>query len=329
MKALALTVMFALSLFLAPLAAEAQQPGKVARIGVLSPGSPAAAERWRAMLLQGLYDLGYVEGQNITFTYRYAEEKPERLPALAAELVQLPVDVIVAGPPEAVQAAKQVTSTIPIVMVTGGPDPVGAGFVTSLARPGGNVTGVSLVFGDALAGKWVALLKEALPQVSRVAVLWDPTRPMITATMQEVERVAQGVGLRLQRMAARQADEFDAAFAAMVREGSEALIVLRSATFSRARHRLVELVATHRLPAIYEDRRYVEAGGLMSYGSNPDVVFYRAGYYVDRILKGTKPADLPVEQPVKFELVIDLKTAQALGLTIPPSLLFQADEVIK
>ena len=319
----------AFGLLCAPRAVEAQQPGKVSRIGVLYPGSPAAAERWRAMLLQGLHDLGYVEGQNITFMYRYAEEKPERLPNLAAELVQLPVDVIVAGPPEAVQAAKQVTSTIPIVMVTGGPDPVGAGFVTSLARPGGNVTGVSLVFGDEFAGKWVALLKEALPQVSRVAVLWDPTPPMITATMQEVERVAQGVGLRLQRAAARQADEFDAAFAAMVREGSEALIVLRSATFSRARHRLVELVATHRLPAIYEDRRYVEAGGLMSYGSNPDVVFYRAGYYVDRILKGTKPADLPVEQPVKFELVINLKTAQALGLTISPTLLFQADEVIR
>jgi putative tryptophan/tyrosine transport system substrate-binding protein len=328
MKALVFTVLLALS-FTATLAAEAQQPGKVSRIGVLYPGSPAAAERWRAILLQGLHDLGYVEGQNITFTYRYAEEKPERLPNLAAELVQLPVDVIVAGPPEAVQAAKQVTSTIPIVMVTGGPDPVGAGFVTSLARPGGNVTGVSLVFGDEFAGKGVALLKEALPQVSRVAVLWDPTRPMITAAMQEVERVAQGVGLRLQRVAARQADEFDAAFAAMVREGSEALIVLRSATFSRARHRLVELVATHRLPAIYEDRRYVEAGGLMSYGSNPDVVFYRAGYYVDRILKGTKPADLPVEQPVKFELVINLKTAQALGLTISPSILFQADEVIR
>ena len=220
------SVALALCLLWLPLTAAVPQPAKVPRIGVLYPGSPSAAERLQSMLLQGLHDLGYVEGQNIIFEYRYAEEKPERLPALAAELVQLPVDVIVAGPPEAVQAAKQVTSTIPIVMVTGGPDPVGAGFVTSLARPGGNVTGVSLVFGDELAGKWVALLKEALPQVSRVAVLWDPTRPMITATMQEVERVAQGVGLRLQRMAARQADEFEAAFAAMVREGSEALIVL-------------------------------------------------------------------------------------------------------
>src|SRR5205823_7967722 len=261
--------------------------------------------------------------------YRYAEEKPERLPALAAELVGLQVDVIVAGPPEAVQAAKQVTSAIPIVMVTGGPDPVGAGFVTSLARPGGNVTGVSLVFGEEFAGKWVALLKEALPPVSRVAVLWDPTRPMMPASMHEVERAAQGVGLRLQRVAARQADEFDGAFAAMTGEGAEALLVLRSATVARAGSWLVELAATHRLPAIYEDRRYVEAGGLMSYGPNPDVVFRRAAYYVDRILKGTKPADLPVEQPMRFELVVNLKTAKALGLTISPTFLFQADEVIQ
>jgi putative ABC transport system substrate-binding protein len=322
-------VALALSHLWLPLTATAQRPANVPRIGVLSPGSPSAVERWRSMLLQGLHDLGYVEGQNITFTYRYAEEKPERLPDLAAELVQLPVDIIVAGPPEAVQAAKQVTSTIPIVMVTGGPDPVGAGFVASLARPGGNVTGVSLVFGDEFAGKWVALLKEALPQVSRVAVLWDPTRPMISAAMQEVEHVAQGVGLRLQRVVARQADEFDGAFAAMTREGAEALIVLRSATFARAGRQLAELAAMHRLPAIYEDRRFVEAGGLMSYGPNPDVVFRRAAYYVDRILKGTKPADLPVEQPMKFEFVINLKTAQALGLTIPSTVLFQADEVLQ
>ena len=328
MKAVAL-IMLALTMLTAPLTSDAQQPGKVSRIGVLYVGSPSAAERQRSILLQGLHDLGYVEGQNITFAYRYAEEKPERLPDLAAELVQLQVDVIVAGPPEAVQAAKQVTSTIPIVMLTGGPDPVGSGLVASLARPGGNVTGVSLGFGEGFAGKRVALLKEALPQVSRVAVLWDPTRPMMSAVMHEAERAAQGVGLRLQRVVARQADEFDGAFAAMTREGPEALLVMPSAGFARARHRLVELAVTHRLPAIYEDRRYVEAGGLMSYGPNPDVVFHRASYYVDRILKGTKPADLPVEQPMKFELVINLKAAQALGLTIPPTLLFQADEVIR
>jgi len=323
------SVALALSLLWLPLPAAVPQPAKVPRIGVLYPGSPSAAERLQSMLLQGLHDLGYVEGQNISFEYRYAEEQPERLPTLAAELVRLPVDVIVAGPPEAVQAAKQVTSTIPIVMVTGGPDPVGMGLVASLARPEGNVTGVSLVFGEEIAGKWVELLKEALPPVSRVAVLWDPTRPMMSASMQEVERTAQGVGLRLQRVAARQADEFDGAFATMTREGAEALIVLRSATFARAGRRLVELAATHRLPAIYEDRRYVEAGGLMSYGPNPDVVFRRAAYYVDRILKGTKPADLPVEQPMRFELVVNLKTAKALGLTISPTFLFQADEVIQ
>src|SRR5437016_8867801 len=191
MKATALLATLVLGILLAPLATAVPQPAKVPRIGVLYPGSPSAAERLQAMLLQGLHDLGYVEGQNIIFEYRYAEEKPERLPTLAAELVRLQVDVIVAGPPEAVQAAKQVTSTIPIVMVTGGPDPVGMGLVASLARPGGNVTGVSLVFGEEFAGKWVELLKEALPPVSRVAVLWDPTRPMTSASPQELERTPQ------------------------------------------------------------------------------------------------------------------------------------------
>jgi len=319
-------VALALSLLWLPLTAAAQRPVKVPRIGVLYGGSPSGAEILQSMLLQGLHDLGYVEGQNITFAYRYAEGKPERLPDLAAELVQLQVDVIVAGPPEAAQAAKQVTSTIPIVMATGGPDPVGIGLVASLARPGGNVTGVSMGFDETLSGKSVALLKEALPQVSHVAVL---TSSMMSASMQEVERTAQGVGLRLQRVAARQADEFDGAFAAMTREGAEALIVVRSATFGLASRQLAELAATHRLPAIHSDRRFVEAGGLMSYGPNPDVVFRRAAYYVDRILKGTKPADLPVEQPMKFEFVINLKTAKTLGLTIPPTLLFQADEVIQ
>jgi putative ABC transport system substrate-binding protein len=314
-----------LSLLAVSFDATAQPTGKVWRIGYLSAGSGKISEAFQ----QGLHDLGYVEGQNITLEYRYAEEKPERLPDLAAELVGLQVDVIVAGPSEAVEAAKQVTNTIPIIMATGGSDPVGAGLVASLAQPGGNVTGVSMGIGEALTGKWVALLKEALPQVSRVAVLWDPTRPLVSAVLQEVERAAQGVGVRLQRMAARQADEFDGAFTAITRESAEALIVLQSATFSRARRRLVELAATHRLPTIYEYRRFVEAGGLMSYGPNPDVVSRRAAYYVDRILKGTKPADLPVEQPLRFELVINLKTAKALGLTIPPTFLFQADEVIQ
>jgi|SRR6516162_9695559 len=327
-SAVGLIVTLALSLLIVPLVAPAQPAGKLPQIGVLEPGLPPwDPGRGGARFRQGLRDLGYIEGQTITLEVRWAENHPERYPALVADLVRLPVDILVAGDTAAAVAAQHATRTMPIVAISF--DAVRDGLVTSLARPGGNVTGVSLVFGDELAGKWVALLKEALPQVSRVAVLWDPTRPMITATMQEVERVAQGVGLRLQRVAARQADEFDAAFAAMVHEGSEALIVLRSATFSRARHQLVALVATHRLPAIYEDRRYVEAGGLMSYGSNPDVVFYRAGYYVDRILKGAKPADLPVEQPVKCELVINLTTAQALGLTISPSILFQADEVIR
>ena len=214
-------------------------------------------------------------------------------------------------------------------MASGGPDPVGTGLVASLARPGGNVTGVSLAFSGEFAGKWVALLKEALPQVSRVGVLWDPTQLAIHPLVQETERVAQALGLQAHVVETRGAEEFDGAFAALGHAGAEALLALPGGTLHRARGRLVELVAQHRLPAIYEHRGYVDAGGLMSYGPNMDAMLYRGAYYVDRILKGTTPADLPVEQPTKFELVINLKTAQALGLTLLPVVLFQADEIIR
>ena len=326
-----IVALLACSLLVALLAAAAQRPGKtVPRIGLLSPGFPPAdAERQQRPLLRGLRDLGYVEGQHMTIEERYAEGQPERLPALAAELVRLPVDVIVAGSEPVIQAAKQATSTIPIVMATGGPDPVLAGLVASLARPEGNVTGVALFSGVEFARKWVELLPQALPQVSRVAVLWDPTRRTVQPMVREMERVAPAVGLQVHLMEARDATEFDDAFAAMTRAGVEALIPLPSATFERERRRLVELATQHRLPVVYENRRYVDVGGLMSYGPNLDAVTYRVAYYVDRILKGTKPADLPVEQPWKFELVVNLKTAKALGLTIPPTFLFQADEVIK
>jgi ABC-type uncharacterized transport system substrate-binding protein len=323
-------VFLACSLLVASLTATAQRPGKtVPWIGLLSPGFPANAEREHAPLLRGLRDLGYVEGQNLRIDYRYAEEQPERLPALAAELVRLPVDVIVARGAPATQGAKQATSTLPIVMASGGADPVSTGLVASLAQPGGNVTGVSLAFSGEFAGKWVALLKEALPQVSRVGVLWDPTQPAIRPLVQETARVAQAVGLQAHVVEARGAEEFDGAFAALVRAGAEALLALPGGTLYRAHRRLVALAAQHRLPAIYEHREYVAAGGLMSYGPNLDVMVYRGAYYVDRILKGTKPADLPVEQPTKYELVINLKTAQALGLTLPPGVLFQADEIIR
>jgi putative ABC transport system substrate-binding protein len=331
LRAIGILVIFALILgvLAAPLAAEAQQPTKVHRIGWLGAGPPPPEPNpWLEAFRQGLRDLGYVEGQNITIEERYAAGKPERLPALAAELVQRPVDVLVAAGP-VVQVAKQATSIIPIVMATGGVDPVVAGLVASLERPGGNVTGVALSTGVEIAGKWVELLQQALGQVSRVAVLWDPTgttgRPMV----REVERVAPAVGLQVHLVEARDAAEFDDAFAAMTRAGAEALIVLSSGTFDREGRRLVVLAARHRLPAIYEHRRFVDAGGLMSYGANVEAMIYRAAYYVDRILKGAKPADLPVEQPTKFEWVINLKTAKALGLTIPSTLLFQADEVIQ
>jgi putative tryptophan/tyrosine transport system substrate-binding protein len=223
----------------------------------------------------------------------------------------------------------QATRTIPIVMATGGHDPVEAGFVASLARPGGNVTSVSSGFGHQISGKWVQLLKEAVPQASRVTVLWDPTRPATGAILREVERTTRSLGLQPHLLEARDPHELDRALAAMGREGVAMVIVLPSTMAHLARRQIVEFMAEHRLPAIYFDRAFAEAGGLMSYGPNFPAVFRRAASYVDRILPGTKPADLPVEEPTQFELVINLKTAQALGLTIPPLLLFQADEVLK
>jgi len=272
-----------------------------------------------------------VEGQNITIETRSAAGHYDRLPDLAAELVRLPVDVIVAGGAPAVRAAKHATSTIPIVIAVS-TDPVGAGFVASLARPGGNVTGVSLGTGEHFAGKWVELLKEAVPQASRVAVLWDPITggsSVLLPLMRETERAAGALGLQLHLVEVRDTNELEGAFAALTSASTEALIVLPSGRFNAERQRSVELAAQHRLPAMYEHREFVEAGGLMSYGPNLLALIRRGAYYVDRILKGAKPADLPVEQPVKFELVINLKAAMALGLTIPPTLLLLADEVLQ
>jgi putative ABC transport system substrate-binding protein len=325
-----IVITLALSILTAPLVADAQPPGKnIRRIGALEGGSPSVNKHLREAFQQGLRELGWVEGQHFAFESRYAEGKEERFPELAAELVRLQVDVIVASSAPAVQAAKHATSTIRIVMATGGHDPVEAGFVASLARPGGNVTGVSIGIGHQFAGKWVELLKEAVPQVSRVIVLWDPTRPAMGAILAETERVARSVGLQLHLLEARGPQELAQAFATMTREGADALIVLPSAMFNRERRQIVEFVAQSRLPAIYFFREFVDAGGLMYYGPNIQALYHRGAYYVDRILKGTKPADLPVEEPTKFALGINLKTAKALGLTIPPTLLFRADEVIQ
>jgi putative tryptophan/tyrosine transport system substrate-binding protein len=276
---------------------------------------------------QGLRELGYVEGQNLIIESRYAEGSEERLPDLAAELVRLKVEVIVAGGSSTIRAAQHATRTIPIVMA-GSYDPVGRGLVASLARPGGNTTGVSTL-GAELPGKRLELLKETVPQSARVAVLANPAAGGYESVMHNLTGAAQALGLQLRVVELRRAEELDTAFATMTREGVDALIVVPDrALMDGLRGRTVDLAATHRLPAMYDGREYVVAGGLMSYGPSLLDMFQRAATYVDRILKGAKPADLPVAQPTKFELVINLKTAKALGLTVPPSLLFQANEVI-
>jgi putative ABC transport system substrate-binding protein len=315
------------SLLAAPLAAEAQPAAKIARIGWLNlAGGPHLPEAFR----QGLRDLGYVEGRNLVIEYRNAEGKPERLPALAAELVALKVDVIVAPLTPAALAAKQATRTLPIVFTTAA-DPVTSGLVTNLARPGGNVTGLSILAPE-LIGKRLELLTQAVPGVNRVAVLWQPGaygERTEKDNLKAAEVAARALGVRLQFVEARGPADFDRAFSEMTRVRADALTVLPSPTFNTERRRLVDLAAKNRLPAVYEWREYVEAGGLMAYGPNLADLFRRAATYVNKILKGAKPADLPVEQPNKFELVINLRTAKALGLTIPPSLLGRADEVIQ
>jgi len=319
-----------------PLAAEAEPAGKVHRIGFLSPSSPSDPERLTspfgerglAAFRQGLHDLGYVEGQNISIEPRWAEGRFERLPDLAAEVVRLKVDVIVSVVTQASLAAKNATRTIPIVMVAAG-DPLGSGLVANLARPGGNVTGPSSMYAD-LAGKQLELLMKTAPKVSRVAVLWNPANAVWQAQMlRETEHAARALGLQRQLLEARGPDELEEAFVAMTREHASALLVQVDVIFALHARRIADLAAKHRVPAMYGAREHVEAGGLMSYAPNVLDLFRRAATYVDKILKGAQPGDLPVEQPTKFELVINRKTAKALGLTIPQSLLQRADQVIE
>ena len=309
-----------------PLAAEARAPAKGARIGYLAPFSPTNDLNLK-YLLQGLGKLGYVAGQNIDIEYRFANERPERLPALVAELVQLKVDVIVAAAPSASEAAKQATSTIPIVFAVSG-DPVAAGLVASLARPGGNITGLASL-GAELVGKELELLKAVAPKIARVAVLQNPTNPGHVVVLRQAQGAAKSLGLQLQVLEARTHSEIDAAFAAMSGLRVGAVLVLRDAVFRTQRAQIAALTARSRLPAVYGFREHVEAGGLMAYGASVPHMFGRAATYVDKILRGAKPADLPVEQPTELELVINLKTARALGLTIPHSVLLRADEVIE
>jgi putative ABC transport system substrate-binding protein len=305
--------------------AEAQQPKKVPRIGLLVPSSASSDSTGRDAFLQGLRDLGYVDGKNIAIEYRYTEGELDRLPDLAAELVRLNVDVIVTAAISSVRAAKNATATIPIVFVVG--DAVDSGLVSSLARPGGNATGLTFLAPE-LDGKRLELLKEAFPKVTRVAFLWrvpaargDP--------LKETEAVAKTLGLRLQSVGVKGPDDFESAFKAAKSGGAEALMVISNPLSNTYRARIVDLAAKNRLPGIYPSTDFVEDGGLMSYGADILDNWRRAATYVDKILKGAKPADLPVEQPKKFEFVINLKAAKQIGVTIQPNVLARVDKVIK
>jgi len=315
----------AAALLAAPLVARAQQAVTPWRIGYLSPVTTGALGH--VLLRKSLRDLGYVEGQNVVFDDGFADGRPDRLPMLAADLVRRNPNVIVAASPPAIRAALSATKAIPIVMITGD-DPVRSGFVTSLARPGGNITGVTFLVVDLFA-KEMELLKQVVPQLSRVAFLWDPTMPTTTEDLTVVRAAARSLGLRLQIVPVRGQIDYSDAFAAMVRERAGALIVAGSPIFIQDRRDIVALTAKHRLPAAWSLREDAEAGGLISYGASQADAVHLAVGYVDKILKGAKPGDLPIEQPTKFELIVNLKTAKALGLTIPPSLLARADQVIE
>jgi len=304
--------------------AEAQQAAKIAHIGFLSgraSGEPEEAFR------QGLRELGYIEGQNIVIDWRFAKGNADRLPELATELIHLKLDLIVTGGNEATEAVKKATGTIPIV-TSGSTNPVESGFVASMSHPGGNVTGLSL---DApgLSGKRLELLKESFPIITRVAVLYYPGTPSLKVTMPETEEAARLLNVQLQRVGVETSNELEKAFSAMIKERAEALVKLPSAVLTSYRKPIVELAAKSRLPAMYEDKVITQAGGLMSYGSDVADVYHRSARFVDKILKGAKPGDLPVEQPMKFEFIINLKTAQQIGVTIPPNVLARADKVMK
>jgi putative ABC transport system substrate-binding protein len=321
------SILFAGVLLALGVTAEAQQPTKVPRIGYLSNTDPATESTRSEAIRLVLRERGYIEGQNIATEYRYAEGKPDRQSELAAELVRLKVDIIVvAGGDSVIQAAKNATKTIPIVMAGGGSNPVEAGFVESLARPGGNVTGIAS-FDRELSGKRLELLKGAVPKLARVAILYDPT---VSGSLREVKEIlpvaARALGLTLKLWEVRAADDFEKVFAALNKQRPDGLYVPSGSAGMRP---IVGLALKSRLPLMCVNRQFAEAGGLMSYGADQAESYRRVAYYVDRILKGAKPADLPVEQPTKFELVINLKTAKQIGLTIPPEVLARANRLIK
>jgi putative tryptophan/tyrosine transport system substrate-binding protein len=310
--------------------ASAQQPKKVPRIGYLSTTDQASESAPTEAIRRALRELGHIEGQNISTEYRYAQGKRDRIPELAAELVRLKVDIIVvAGGAEQVRAAMNATKTIPIVMTGAGLDPVEAGLVESLARPGGNVTGVTILTGE-LGGKRLELLKEAVPKVARVAVLYDPANPSgVLSVKRDLPVAARALGLTVRSWEVRAADGFEKVFAALNKQRPDGLYVSRGPLMNANQKRIADLALKSRLPSMYNSRAPVEAGGLMSYGADLADSYRRVAYYVDRILKGAKPADLPVEQPTKFELVINLKTAKQIGVEIPPEVLARANRLIK
>ena len=318
----------AAALIAAPLAAEAQQTGKVARIGYLLGAAREQTSHLVKAFEDGLRDLGYIPGRNVVIEYRFADGNLERLPQLAQDLVRLKVDVIVTGSNPHVVAAKQATTTIPIVMVYVR-DPVGAGLVASLSRPGGNVTGLSQDVGAEIPGKRLALLKELVPRLSRLAVLVNASFPPALAALKAMEAPARTLGVTVTRFDARGPGDLEDVFAAVTRARSDALVVTGGPVQFNMRTQIVQLTLRHRLPSVSPTTEDVEAGGLMSYGASVSDQWRRAATYVDKILKGAKPGDLPVEQPTTFELALNLKTAKALSLTIPPSLLARADQVIK
>jgi putative ABC transport system substrate-binding protein len=318
----------AISLFSVPLASEAQPAAQVYRIGLLggSPPTDPGGRVWEAFF-QGLRELGYVEGQNILVEGRWYGNQPERLASLAADLVRVKVDIIVAGTAPSPEVAQRATSTIPIVMASH-PDPVGSGLAMSLAKPGRNVTGLSTLSPE-LMGKQLQLLKDIVPAISRAAVLWNPAVPSQRLNLKEAQVAARSLGMQLQFVEARVPGDLAKAFPAMTKARAGGVVVLGGSVFFAARTQIAELAARSRLPAIYSTKEFVEAGGLMAYGASIRESWHRAAAYVDKILKGAKPGDLPIEQPTKFELAINLPVARALELTIPPSVLAQADQSIQ
>jgi putative ABC transport system substrate-binding protein len=317
----------AAALLIAPRAGRAQDSVKAARIGRLSPLSPEADAPFTSMFRHALQELGWVEGRSFTLVSRFAEGQPERLPELAASLVRDGVDVVLVGSNPGALAARNATRSIPIVMVTTG-DPIGAGIVSSLARPGANLTGVTALGGE-LSAKRLEALKGAVPSVQRVAALVNPAAPYTGPFLDERAGLARDLGLTIQIVEARTRGELEAAFAAMARERAEAVMILTDVMFITERREVVELGARRRLPAVYFDRQFVDVGGLMFYGASLVHMYRRAAVYVDRILKGARPADLPIEQPTTFELVVNLRAARGLGLKIPPAFLARADEIIE